>query len=67
MRIYYPAIFRYYTDTAILDRVPSCFLLLGSCYAVLQLIGSMLISFPAAEPNDDYTQVKDRGICCVML
>ena len=60
---------RYYSDKEILDRVPSCFLLLGACYAVLQLIGSMLITFPPTEAGE-YKQVLYRRVvfnCHVMI
>lgn len=36
----------YFTDPDLLHRVPIMFLLLGGSYAVLQVIGSLLITFP---------------------
>ncbi|XP_059159553.1 oxalate:formate antiporter-like [Physella acuta] len=37
---------KYFAQPDILDRVPYTFLLIGGCYAVLQLIGSLLICNP---------------------
>ena len=49
----------YFTDPDLLHRVPSMFLLLGGIYAVMQLIGSLLITNP---PEDYYSQ-KSEEIC----
>ena len=37
---------RYFTDPRLISRVPTVFLILGGTYAVLQFIGSMLITNP---------------------
>lgn len=37
---------RYFTENAVLKKVPSCFLLLGGCYAALQLIGCLMLADP---------------------
>lgn len=37
---------RYFSEPELLDRVPNVFLLLGGCYAILQLIGSLLLGNP---------------------
>ena len=30
----------------LLERVPTCFLIIGACYAILQLIGALMLSEP---------------------
>ena len=37
---------KYFTDAELLSRVPTLFLILGGTYAVMQLIGSLLITDP---------------------
>lgn len=41
---------KYFTQDDVLNKVPGCFLLLGGCYAALQLIGCLLLS----DPPDQY-------------
>ncbi|KAL5003931.1 hypothetical protein ScPMuIL_017387 [Solemya velum] len=40
---------RYFTQEDMLDRVPYCFLIIGGTYAVVQLIGVLLIRDPPSE------------------
>ena len=52
---------KYFTDAQLLSRVPTLFLILGGTYAVMQLIGSLLITDPPIDylsesSNDDTTQ-----------
>ena len=37
---------RYFTDPGLLDRVPTCFLILGACYLGMQLIGIAMLTTP---------------------
>ena len=39
---------KYFTDPELLSRVPTLFLILGGTYAVMQLIGSLLVTDPPA-------------------
>lgn len=39
---------KYFTDAELLDRVPTLFLILGGTYAVMQLVGSLLVTDPPA-------------------
>ena len=39
---------KYFTDPDLLNRVPTLFLILGGTYAVMQLIGSLLVTDPPA-------------------
>ena len=41
---------KYFTDAELLSRVPTLFLILGGTYAVMQLVGSLLVT----DPPDDY-------------
>ena len=61
----------YFTDRELLDRVPFLFLLMGGTYAVMQLVGSLLIvnppynlnTHPRKENNNkkqSYTQEKTK-------
>ena len=40
---------KYFTDAELLSRVPTLFLILGGTYAVMQLIGSLLVTDPPAD------------------
>ena len=37
---------RFFTQDDVLEKVPSMFLILGGCYAVMQLIGCLLLRNP---------------------
>ena len=41
---------KYFTDAELLSRVPTLFLILGGTYAVMQLVGSLLVT----DPPDNY-------------
>lgn len=47
----------YFTDPELLDRIPVLFLVLGGTYAVLQLVGSLLLT----NPPEDYNTIKDES------
>ncbi|XP_071165053.1 apicoplast pyruvate carrier 1-like isoform X1 [Mytilus edulis] len=47
---------KYFTENAVLKKVPSCFLLLGGCYAALQLIGCLML----ADPPHQYQQLQQN-------
>lgn len=40
-------IYRYFPQEEVLKNVPDVFLLLGGCYAVLQLLGCLLLKNPS--------------------
>ncbi|XP_033106179.1 uncharacterized protein LOC117108311 [Anneissia japonica] len=42
---------RYFAEASVLDRVPSCFLLLGISFAIIQFIGVLLL-FDPSEPSE---------------
>ena len=48
--------YRYFGQEDILAKVPSCFLLIGGVYALIQLIGVILLS----EPPEDFVSTIDR-------
>ena len=48
---------KYFTDPELLDRVPLLFLVLGGTYAVMQLVGSLLLT----NPPEDYNTRKDNS------
>ena len=55
----------YFTDPDLLHRVPIMFLLLGGSYAVLQVIGSLLITFPPegyGAQEQDQTPELDKSL-----
>ncbi|KAK3583712.1 hypothetical protein CHS0354_021466, partial [Potamilus streckersoni] len=43
---------RYFSDEALLNRVPSCFLILDCIYTVLQIFGVLLLFFPPSSYKD---------------
>ena len=38
--------FRYFTDPDLLDRVPTCFLILAGSYAAMQILGIIMVTRP---------------------
>ncbi|KAK3095100.1 hypothetical protein FSP39_010342 [Pinctada imbricata] len=58
---------KYFSQDAILDKVPSGFLLLGGCYAAMQFIGSMLLVNPpekgksSFQTSSENTSKEDTG------
>ncbi|KAK0059761.1 oxalate:formate antiporter-like isoform X1, partial [Biomphalaria pfeifferi] len=44
---------KYFVEASILDQVPYVFLLLGGCYAGMQLIGSLLLCNPPASEEEE--------------
>jgi hypothetical protein len=48
--------YRYFVDEAVLNRVPYLFLLLGTCFAALQLPAIFLVKIPS---SDDVKELKD--------
>ena len=59
---------KFFTDPELIDRVPILFLILGGCYAVMQLIGSLLVTDPPPDylteqptspSGEDSTQLKE--------
>ncbi len=52
----------YFTTSSLLDRVPTIFLILGGTYAVMQFVGSMLLTDP---PKDHLTHISvaDGAVC----
>uniref|UniRef100_A0A2C9L5X0 Major facilitator superfamily (MFS) profile domain-containing protein n=1 Tax=Biomphalaria glabrata TaxID=6526 RepID=A0A2C9L5X0_BIOGL len=44
---------KYFGEASILDQVPYVFLLLGGCYAGMQLIGSLLLCNPPASEEEE--------------
>lgn len=44
---------KYFDQADILDKVPQSFLLLGGCYASMQLIGSLLLVNPPDQSDDE--------------
>lgn len=52
---------RYFSQDVVLDQVPWMFILLGGCYAFMQLIGSLLLC------NPPYSEVRFRLHVCVLL
>ncbi len=57
----------YFTNPELIDRVPFLFLILGGTYAVMQLVGSLLIIYPPEEftsentPQDRPQEVAQSG------
>lgn len=49
----------YFTDGNLLDRVPTVFLILGSIYVILQVVGSLMIVDP---PEDTDDQDENEGL-----
>ena len=52
---------RYYTQTAVLDKVPKCFLMLGIVFASVQLVATLLVCIPTPP------QVSVFGLVVVRL
>ena len=50
----------YFLDDDLLDRVPEIFLILGGIYAVLQIVGSLMIVDPPEETDDTEIQEEDE-------
>ncbi|KAL3848576.1 hypothetical protein ACJMK2_019426 [Sinanodonta woodiana] len=52
---------RYFSDDDLLDRVPTCFLILGGIYSGMQIIGIILITSPPAEETDIEVAIQGRN------
>lgn len=53
---------KYFTQPELLERVPSVFLVLGGTYAVMQLIGSLLLANPPEEyERDNISSISSLG------
>ncbi len=48
----------HFTSPEVIERVPSIFLIMGGVYAVIQLIGSLLITFPPPDYENNNDPVK---------
>ena len=60
MRINYDSfscIFRYFPQDDLLDKVPPSFLIFGATYAVMQLVGVVLLSEPTKKSHSELIQV----------
>ncbi|XP_072035067.1 uncharacterized protein [Amphiura filiformis] len=56
---------KYFDDPEVLDNVPYSFLILGAVYAVMQLIGVLLLSEPQEESHDKMQEnchSREKGI-----
>ncbi|XP_064615844.1 uncharacterized protein LOC135479869 [Liolophura sinensis] len=51
---------KYFTQVAVLERVPTCFLMLAGSYAGLQILGCCLISDPPATEEDLEVTLDDE-------
>jgi len=53
---------KYFTDPAVLNRVPLMFLVLGSIYAVMGVIAVILIAEPKEELHEDNDNDKEERV-----
>ncbi|BFZ00816.1 hypothetical protein BsWGS_03855 [Bradybaena similaris] len=51
---------RYFSQDVVLDKVPWVFILLGSCYAVMQFIGSLLLCNPPYSETNGSTIIDEE-------